>query len=210
MEATGFVRGCPDIEHTLTDIYIFIIETPLHPLPITPSFLYSISTIHAPTVKSRQSGLNCIQRRKTKTYKNQVERRASSLCVGLPLSVLLLNERTLAFSLHLPLLHEEVVLNPEGESVHHHRDYYDNNNELQDGVVLDPAHDEEGELLEGVLEPVLEAEEHSLSNTDHRHPDQELDQPGLIVNPKCLWEYWYLSMDWVAGSFTGAGWSAWG
>lgn len=181
--------------HTHRHLYLYNRNTLAPTTHHSFRFLFNQHYPSRPLSKAINKCLNCIGKRRAKTHKNQAEKRASRLYVGLPLGVLLLNERILAFSLHLPLLHEEVVLNPEGQSVHHHWHYYNNNNELQDGVVLNPAHDEEGELLEGVLEPVLEPEEHSLSNTDNRHPDQELYQPGLIVYPKCLWEYWYLSID---------------
>jgi hypothetical protein len=57
------------------------------------------------------------------------------------------------------LLHEVVVLDPEGQGVHDHGDEEHHEHELQLGVVVQPAHQVLRDCDYGLVEPVLHHEQ---------------------------------------------------
>lgn len=83
-------------------------------------------------------------------------------------------------------------MDPEGEPVHEHGDHYDNQNQLEGLVGLDPAQKEDGDVDDGSAQEHLGEEQEGLRDHHDHVPDDELHQPIEIAYSNLVSTYAYL------------------
>ena len=79
------------------------------------------------------------------------------------------------------LFHQEVVLDPKGEPIHDNGHHYDDQDELQGLIRLNPSDEKQRNLHNGSTKASLGQIDKSFRDDDDKVPDGKLDSPVFIA-----------------------------